>query len=693
MRIWRWLALAPVVLVAACAAQEAHVRDGKEYGVTRGTFRGRWWSYYERGSSFLAGEFYQEAEADFQQALRERTQDTWSARTYGLHFVEYFPNRELGITLYQMGRLDEAEDCLRTSLEQIDTIRAHHYLDLIAKKRLELGELSDEASPTVAASVEGTTGDRLVVPSRHVALSVDAQDDLGVESVRVNGRALPQRGSAEALRFEDALGFDEGTHVLNVEATDLAGKAAREAVEVVVDLSGPAIGIIEPGPEFVTDAASITVRGTAVDVNGVVSVRIGDQELGGSGESEEQPFEADLPLSEGPNTFTIVACDGAGNETAMAISIYRGAPGSPAARLWRLGQRLGGPIEMAAGKEGLAEILLAAAEAPSAPLSIHIKFPHIQTKTGEYRKSELRLAGRVESVDGLSSFSIQGNEYPVIGQAKQIEFSRRLPIDEGENQVHVDVADASGRQESWSTTVFGKPVILDEYRMKVAVQHFEGAEESAQAYLRAALEARLGEVRDHRFTVLERAQLEAILQEQQLSASALADPRFASRLGKIRPADVFLYSVVYPRGETGIEILTKAISTETAEILATNDAFVTNWADADERAQCIEEIAGWLARTFPRLPGEVIRVTGKNAWVNLGENEGVRKGMKVVVTYEAIPAEKDPATGEVLEEAFYDAAGWASIAGVYDVRSKLDELTTVGDEAISITEGQPAFTM
>ena len=91
--------VAGLLLAGGCVSDPPSVRekDGQQYGVTDGVFRGRWWSYYERGTSYLAGGFHEEAAADFQQALKGRSRDTWRARTYGLHFVEYFPARELGV--------------------------------------------------------------------------------------------------------------------------------------------------------------------------------------------------------------------------------------------------------------------------------------------------------------------------------------------------------------------------------------------------------------------------------------------------------------------------------------------------------------------------------------------------------------------------------------------------------------------
>ncbi len=61
--------------LAGCAVEsgKVYVKDGKEYGVTaRQTWRARWWDYYDRGSSYAAGEYWDEAMADFQAAIRQR---------------------------------------------------------------------------------------------------------------------------------------------------------------------------------------------------------------------------------------------------------------------------------------------------------------------------------------------------------------------------------------------------------------------------------------------------------------------------------------------------------------------------------------------------------------------------------------------------------------------------------------------
>ncbi|HPU97971.1 MAG TPA: hypothetical protein PLO53_08440, partial [Candidatus Hydrogenedentes bacterium] len=135
-----------LIWVAGCAGSG----DGQDSRLERGIFHGRWWNYYERGSLRLAAEDFQGAESDFRAALRSRSRDTWRARTYGLHFTEYFANRELGIALYHLGRYEEAESALRNALGMVDTERCRYYLDKTLRERLARGERQDQGPPELS---------------------------------------------------------------------------------------------------------------------------------------------------------------------------------------------------------------------------------------------------------------------------------------------------------------------------------------------------------------------------------------------------------------------------------------------------------------------------------------------------------------------------------------------------------------
>jgi len=125
-----------------------YIKEGKVYGVTRGLFRERWWNFYERGCSFASGEFWNEAISDFREALNQRNKDGYRARTYGMHFVDYFPHRELGIAYYHTGQYSEAVEELTASLSQVETAKAKYFLNKVRGEVLKKTE-GDKKSPLI----------------------------------------------------------------------------------------------------------------------------------------------------------------------------------------------------------------------------------------------------------------------------------------------------------------------------------------------------------------------------------------------------------------------------------------------------------------------------------------------------------------------------------------------------------------
>ena len=322
-------------LLAACTTNDTKSTAGEAYGPIDGPFRGRWWSYYERGVSSLAVGSTTLAEEDLRAALAGRSRDAWSARTYGLHFVEYFPNRELGVLYYKKEQYDEAEKYLKASLEAVDTERSRYYLDLITKARIAKGQLNDGSAPTALAS-----SGSVLVASRTVPVDITAQDDIGVSAVRLNGELLPQRGSEKEVTFHQGLTLDEGEHALAVSTTDLADKTTESAINVVVDMTAPAIGIFSPGADAVTQASSVTLRGAAADKHGVIQVSILDGKVLAESTNGERrlDFSTELALQDGANRFIVVAKDKAGNEIRTAVDVFKGQPASAGAKLWKLQQ-------------------------------------------------------------------------------------------------------------------------------------------------------------------------------------------------------------------------------------------------------------------------------------------------------------------------------------------------------------------
>ena len=72
-------------------------KDNTPYCTLNGAFRGKWYDYYKVGLSCMEGYCYDKAIESFQHAINKRHADQYLARSYGMHFIDYFPHRESGI--------------------------------------------------------------------------------------------------------------------------------------------------------------------------------------------------------------------------------------------------------------------------------------------------------------------------------------------------------------------------------------------------------------------------------------------------------------------------------------------------------------------------------------------------------------------------------------------------------------------
>ena len=173
-------------------------------------FRGRWWSYYDRGSFYLSQKQFDQAAADFQVSLKGRSSDTWRARTYGLHFVEYFPNRELGVAYFELKKYDEAQAALEKSLQLVDTVRARHYLDLVKELKISEGKVQDAEPPALETDLKPAA----ILASRDLSFTFKSQDENGVKEVKINDQKVYQRGSEVKMEKKQEIRLNTST-ILN----------------------------------------------------------------------------------------------------------------------------------------------------------------------------------------------------------------------------------------------------------------------------------------------------------------------------------------------------------------------------------------------------------------------------------------------------------------------------------------------
>jgi len=65
----------------------------------------------------------------FDESIKRRPKDQYMARTFGMNFIDYFPHREKGITLFHLKQYQQAQNELLTSIQYKPTDKAKHFLN------------------------------------------------------------------------------------------------------------------------------------------------------------------------------------------------------------------------------------------------------------------------------------------------------------------------------------------------------------------------------------------------------------------------------------------------------------------------------------------------------------------------------------------------------------------------------------
>ncbi len=92
---------------------------------------GEWYKLYQDGLDAMEKGDYQAASELFRQAIKDNPDDDENVRTYGMHSIEYFPHRELGICLFHLSETAGAQKELQISMEMEPSARAKQYLGQI----------------------------------------------------------------------------------------------------------------------------------------------------------------------------------------------------------------------------------------------------------------------------------------------------------------------------------------------------------------------------------------------------------------------------------------------------------------------------------------------------------------------------------------------------------------------------------
>jgi tetratricopeptide (TPR) repeat protein len=645
------------IAIAGCAVQQGkrYEKNGKVYGKTDGLFKEKWNDFYLRGLSYGDGGFWEDAAADFREARQQRDKDQRRARTYGLHFVDYFPNRELGIACYNLGRFQEAITALETSLAAVETARAKFYLNKARQAWLNKAGL-DATAPTIAVSFPPAD---YITNRFAISISGTARDNFFVAGLSFNNRPQPLELSLPEVAFNQELQLHAGENIITLRAEDLVGSVSPQVtLRVHVDREGPLVFL-----DAAQDAqGGSLVTGEIYDASGVAKLTLHTHTLAaatGRILRIHERFTASEISGRTPLAFEAV--DHAGNATRGALSIVPSSTAMPYGLPCLASAAAGLPAMTLPVAPAAANLLAYAAPgADQGRMQITIKGLH----DGQIVFHDaLFLEGTVVAPRGIQEVTVNGaallnasadqslsSFLKGLAQGKRgsLAFSKLIQLDEGQNSIVIQVRDAGGATTQKKIEVLRKIPKVRQIgsRLSVAICPFkeqnktlEPLTEHVQTFLSYAF------VDQKRFHVLERRELQRLLEEQKISQEAIFDTQTAVRLGRLLAAETMIFGDIFAT-EKSIEVVARMVDTETSLILAEKDIYVEGELQGGLK-ESLQGLALKFKSHFPVCEGSIIAKKTDAIIVNLGTDSALSNGMRLLAFTESEPV-IDPATGSSL---------------------------------------------
>jgi tetratricopeptide (TPR) repeat protein len=288
---------------------------------------------YIKGLEHLDAKRWTEALQAFEAALQADPKENKGTRLYGMRYG-YFPYRDKGVALYNLGRYDEAVAALEESLRQGVTPEATRFVDLarnrtppVAVAQVFKGTWWDYYERGVKYSDAGAW--KAAIQDFRAARQQRDKEDRSARTygvafieyfpVRELGIALYQDGQYKAAveALEKSLAAyptAKGAYYYNLSRAALLRQAAADKAPPRIKIDAPADGLL-------TNALTLEVRGTAESKNQVAQVEVNGESQLIDAAVPSQPFTQVTRLAPGSNAIEVLAKDLIGQETRAVVNV------------------------------------------------------------------------------------------------------------------------------------------------------------------------------------------------------------------------------------------------------------------------------------------------------------------------------------------------------------------------------------
>ncbi len=556
------------------------VKDGKQYGVTRGLFQGRWWHFYERALSFADGGFWTESENDLREAIRQKKDDERRVQTFGMHFIDYFPHRELGIALYHKGNIEDAIKELTTSLINVKSTKAGLYLDQARKALIEKGNLDRQPPEVIINSPEQP----FFTNKLSIVINGIATDDTFVRHIKVDGKEVRVDVSNQEIPFRAEVPVVPGKNIISVQAVDLSGKETPTSIVVHVDRTGPTLSIDEPFENDLIPETGVSLKGYAYDTSGLVELVINGRKYQYDDNPSEVPIQQNVLIPPGEKELAVDVKDRAGNVTSVRIALSE--------------------KDFLADNGGiaLAEMLMTRQKQASSLPSIELICPKKeQEKT---YLDEVHIKGNVKDSEGVKKVFASGEPVILKRSGRIIGFSHQYKLKEDKNIIIIRCVN------NYNVTVNKEIEIMrllpivrrDKYRLKLDVKNFSK-------------------------TVIGKKDQKLSIGFEEMLINAILNRK---RFRVMKMSDFNLLGTVIER-ENSVEISVLVVkNTEEQETIAVVNDIEKN-IKRNGLTELSEKIEMRLTEELPLVEGNVTKIENGEITVNLGKDIYIKEGMELIV--------------------------------------------------------------
>lgn len=642
------LALSIFIFSCAKATRRICIKDGRKYCVTSDKIHVLTWdACYRRGVNCMEGECWEHAIEEFKIAIDLRYEDARNVRAYGMHFrEEYFPHRELGITYFRMGRLQEALYELDLSMAQTPSARAKYYLNEVRKSNL-LATRLDRSSPVIY--LELAEGD-YITNQTPFEVNGSVQDDQYVASIHVNQEPVFIELAEPSIAFSLPVDLKEGWNSIDVVARDLVDRESKSSIRLYLDQQGPLVLINPVQQKIHGQTEKLFVNAVVYDASGVESFKLGQKEVKRLGLDQLCLIEESIDIPSGVETIPFWTQDYTGNITQGNILIR------PNQRAGNVNKRLAsnepqrlGPLALMTTENGI---------------SFDITHPTQEDFSTFY--DEIFLEGKIKTENGIQSVKL--NERPIydaaeldavveqnmqnlidrlVEQDKDPEtyinllqevvsnydtyhLNQRLRLEEEITNVNLMVEDQMGNKASKTFYIQKVPredVLKSEQRMILAPLPFDAFTESPldlQRYINSKVIEYF--VNYGRFDLVEREKLPWVLIEKTIEAGGkVYKEDIAQKIGEMSSAEGVLCGYIQNRKD-GTEILARFVDVDKGIIRMVQDVFTPS-----DDMKSLDTITSGLAMkfrdSFPVSTGNIIARKGNSIIVDIGSEKGIFPGM------------------------------------------------------------------